>query len=68
MGCVLFLKCFKSMMNEYLGSVFPSNRLLFMFHKIPIGFSPLAIHWSTVLSPFSAVWDLVLISKEGGAK
>ena len=45
-----------------------SSRLLFMFHRIPIGFSPFASHCSTVDSPFSAVCFLVLISKEGGAE
>ncbi len=42
-------------------------RLLFMFQRIPMGFSPLASHCRTVDSPLRAVWDLVLISKDGGA-
>jgi hypothetical protein len=33
---------------NYLLSLLGSNLLLFMFHRIPIGFSPLASHWRTV--------------------
>lgn len=55
-------------MNENLSSSLESNRLLFIFHTIPIGFSPLAIHSKTAGWPFSEVWFLALISKCGGAK
>lgn len=58
---------FVSQYENYLGSLFESNRLLFMFHKMPIGFSPLASHWRTAGSPRRAVWFLNLISNCGGA-
>jgi len=51
----------------YLGSTPASNLLLFMFHKMPIGSSPLASQVNTVFSEISAVWVLFFISNEGGA-
>lgn len=45
-----------------------SNLLLFMFHKMPIGFSPCASHCNTAGSPRRAVWFLSLISNCGGAE
>ena len=51
----------------YLGSTLVSNLLLFIFHKIPIGFSPLASHCKTVFSEINAVCVRFLISNCGGA-
>ena len=52
---------------NYRGSLLESNRLLFMFQRIPMGFSPLASHWRTLGSPRRAVWFLNLMSNCGGA-
>ena len=59
--CVLLMLIVLSMpsgslssLMVYLGSTLASNLLLFMFHNIPIGFSPLASHCSTVFSEINA--------------
>lgn len=56
------------MMLSYLLLLVGSMRWLFLFHRIPIGFSPFASHWRTEGSPRLAVWLRSLISKVGGAK
>lgn len=45
----------KSRDLRYLGSLLESKRLLFMFQRMPIGFSPLASHCKTAGSPRRAV-------------
>lgn len=52
----------------YRVSPFGSRRLLLMFQRMPIGFSPLASHCSTAGSPRRDVWLRSLISNWGGAK
>lgn len=51
----------------YRLSVLGSRRILFMFHKIPIGFSPLASHCNTAGSPRRAVWLRNFSANSGGA-
>lgn len=45
-----------------------SKRLLLIFHKIPMGFSPLASHCNTAGSPLLEVWLRYLTSNCGGAR
>lgn len=52
----------------YRLSPFGSKRLLLMFHKIPMGFSPLASHCKTAGSPLLEVWLRYLTSNCGGAE
>ena len=53
--CHIFIQIYSKIYKNYLGSLLESSRLLFMFHKMPMGFSPLASHCSTAGSPRRAV-------------
>jgi len=58
------IKLPKGYLEPLVGSILWS----FLFHKIPIGFSPLAAHCNTVGSPRRAVWFRNFVSKVGGAE